>query len=454
MHAAASVCSWYGTDFNPAQAGFAKELASASGANVHLFDEAFADFVLHDMPEFDYIGLHGIWSWISDVNRTVIVDFIRKKLKVGGVLYISYNTLPGWGTFSPMRHLMTEHSKIIGADGAGIVSRINGALDFTEKLLATNPIFANANPQVKEKLKQIKDQDRHYLAHEYFNRDWHPMHFSTMEKWLGPAKLTYACSAHYLEYLDAVNLTAEQQTFLNEVHDPIFKQTVRDFMINQQFRRDYWVKGARRLTLLEQAQGLRDQRLIMTAHRPDVALKVTGALGEAMLTDTIYSPILELMADHKIRSIAQIEQTVKGASISFPQLLQAVLVLCGNGCLSVTQEDTVITKAKKHTDKLNNHLLLKASSNHDISYLASPVTGGGVAVGKFQQLFVLAMQRGKKKPEEWAEFVGQILASQGQKIVKEGKPLETTEDQLIELTNQALTFATKQLPVLKALQIA
>ena len=42
MHAAASVCSWHGTDFNPAQAGFAQELASVSGANAHLYDEAFA----------------------------------------------------------------------------------------------------------------------------------------------------------------------------------------------------------------------------------------------------------------------------------------------------------------------------------------------------------------------------------------------------------------------------
>ena len=134
MHAAASVCSWHGTDFNPAQAGFAQELASVSDANVHLFDESFAEFAQRDMPEFDYLGLHGIWSWISDENRQVIVDFIRKKLKVGGVLYISYNTLPGWGTFAPMRHLMTEHAEIIGADGVGIVSRIDGALDFTEKL--------------------------------------------------------------------------------------------------------------------------------------------------------------------------------------------------------------------------------------------------------------------------------------------------------------------------------
>jgi SAM-dependent methyltransferase len=396
MHSAASVCSWHGTDFNPAQAGFAQELASASGANAHLYDETFAEFAKRDMPEFDYIGLHGIWSWISDENRAVIVDFIRKKLKVGGVLYISYNTLPGWGTFAPMRHLMTEHAEIIGADGVGIVSRIDGALDFTEKLLATNPLFAKANPLVYEKIKQIKGQNRYYLAHEYFNRDWHPMHFATMAQWLEPARLTYACSAQYLDFVETLNLTAEQQAFLADIHDSMFKQTVRDFMVNQQFRKDYWVKGARRLNPLEQAQGLRDQRFVMTAHRPDVSLKVTGALGEANLTEAIYAPVLDLMSDHKVRIFAQIEKTVKETGINFAQLIQAVLMLCGNGIFSVVQDDPVASQAKKHTDKLNTHLMLKARSSNDITYLSSPVTGGGVLVGRFSNCLCWPCNKARK----------------------------------------------------------
>jgi hypothetical protein len=98
--------------------------------------------------------------------------------------------------------------------------------------------------------------------------------------------------------------------------------------------------------------------------------------------------------------------------------------------------------------------MLKARSSNDITYLSSPMTGGGVMVGRFQQLFVLALQQGKKKPEDWAAFVAQILAAQGQKIVKEGKPLETHEEQLTELTTQAHEFAVKLLPILKSLQIA
>ena len=167
LHAAASVTQWYGTDFNPSQAGFAQELAAASGSGAKLFDEAFSDFANRaDLPDFDYIGLHGIWSWISDENRRVIVDFVRRKLKVGGVLYVSYNTLPGWASFAPMRHLMTEHAEVLGAEGRGIVSRIDGAIEFAEKLLATNPIFSRANPGVAERLTKMKEHSRHYLAHE------------------------------------------------------------------------------------------------------------------------------------------------------------------------------------------------------------------------------------------------------------------------------------------------
>ncbi len=96
MHAAGSICSWHGTDFNPEQAGFAQELASASEANAQLYDEAFDEFAKRDLPEFDYIGLHGIWSWISDENRAVIVEFIRRKLKVGVFLYICFNKVRFW----------------------------------------------------------------------------------------------------------------------------------------------------------------------------------------------------------------------------------------------------------------------------------------------------------------------------------------------------------------------
>lgn len=455
VHAAASLVHWQGTDFNPAQAGFAQELARIADNGAQLVDQAFDSFCARpDLPEFDYIGLHGIWSWISDANRAVIVDFIRRKLKVGGVLYLSYNTQPGWASMVPLRDLLTDHAEVLGAAGHGLVPRIDAALAFAERLLVTQPTYARANPQIVERLNKIKDQNRHYLAHEYFNRDWQPMSFAKMTDWLHPAKLAYACSAYYLDHINAINLSNEQQALLQELPDVTFRETVRDFIVNQQFRRDYWVRGARRLTALEQIEALRAQRLILVQPRQDVSLKITGSLGEAELQAAVYEPILDALADHKPKMLAQLEQALQPHSLSFAQLLQAVIILTGSGFLYPVQDDAVIAKAKKRTDRLNLRLMQKSRSSSDLNFLASPVTGGGITVGRFPQLFLLARIHGQKTPAEWAAFVWQLLQMQGQALVKEGHALRTAEENLTELTLQAEIFAEKMLPVLKALQVA
>lgn len=457
VHAAASACSWWGTDFNPSQAGFAQSLAAASNAHANLSDEAFDTFCNRDdLPMFDFIGLHGIWSWISDANRSTIVEFVRKHLKVGGLLYISYNTLPGWSAFAPMRHLMTAHASVVGSSGAGIVSRIDGAIEFADKLLATNPLYSRANPQVAERLKKLTEQNRHYLAHEYFNRDWHPMHFDTLMNWFEPAKVQFAGSANYLDYVDALNLSTEQQELLATINDPMFKESVRDFMVNQQFRKDYWVKGKRNLSTLERLEALRQERLLLVTPREDVSLKANGSLGEATLTEGVYNPILDLLADHQIKSIGELEQALarRKVEINFGQLLQAVMVLGGLGHVYSAQDDATISKASKHTQTLNRHLMQLARSSQDIAVLASPVTGGGLSVSRFGQLFLLSLSRGKKEPKQWAEDAWLWLEMQGQRLVKEGQTLQSKEDNLKELTQQAETFAQKQLPILKSAKVA
>lgn len=456
IHAAATDCSWWATDFNPSQAGFAQSLADTSGAHANLSDQAFEEFCNRDdLPMFDFIGLHGIWSWISDANRSVLVKFIHSRLKVGGLLYISYNTQPGWASFGPMRHLMTHHANVIGSSGAGIVSRIDGAIEFADKLLATNPLFGRANPQVTERLKKLKEQNRHYLAHEYFNRDWLPMHFDTLAEWLEPAKLQFAGSANYLDYIDALNLSKEQQELLAGIPDPLFKESVRDFMVNQQFRKDYWIKGKRTLTALERVEALRQEKVFLTTPRADIALKANGSLGEATLTEAIYNPILDLLADHQIKSLAELEQTLakQKADVNFGQLLQALIVLAGLGHLYSAQDDAISNKTAKHTQALNRHLMQLARSSQDIAVLASPVTGGGLPVSRFGQLFLLSLSKGKKDPKQWAEDAWQWLEMQGQRLLKEGRTLESKEDNLKELTEQAESFSKKQLPILKSAKV-
>lgn len=459
LHAAGSVVQWVGTDFNPAQAGFAQQLARVAKSDAQLFDQPFDEFCHRsDLPEFDYIGLHGIWSWISDDNRKIIIDFIRRKLKVGGVLYISYNTQPGWASMVPMRDLLTEHAEVLGADGAGIVSRIDSALNFADQLFAANPQYAQANPQIWDRIQKIKEQNRHYVAHEYFNRDWEPMAFAKMARWLQSAKLNWACSANYLDAVDAVNLSEEQQALLRSIPDPMFRQTTRDFCVNQQFRKDYWVKGARYLSNLEQVEAIRAERIMMVKPKAEISLKINGSLGEATLSESVYNPILDQLCDYSPKTLSQLEQALKssnvGKEISFAQMIQAIMVLSAMAVILPVQDDTAIQKAKKCSDRLNIYLMEKARSSNDLNYLVSPVTGGGITVGRFSQLFLLARQKGHKTPQDWVDFVWNTLAIQGQRLVKEGKTLETTEENLAELTSQAQSFADTQLPILKALQIA
>jgi Predicted methyltransferase regulatory domain len=455
MHAATSGTHWFGTDFNPSQALFARHLAAASEAKTSLFDEAFEQFCARaDLPEFDFIGVHGIWSWISDENRAVMRDFIGRKLKVGGVLYMSYNTMPGWAAMVPMRHLLTQHAEVMAAPGRGITSRIEAALEFSDKLMALNPAYARANPGIAERLKKIKSQNSHYVAHEYFNQHWQPMAFADMANWLEPAKLNYATSAHPLESVDAVNLTRDAQAFMKDIPDPMFRETVRDFIVNQQFRRDYWIKGVRRLPMLEQVEALRPLRFTLLTPRRDVVLKVQGSMGEAVMSDQVYVPVLDALADQKPHTVGELETKLKPKGVLLPQILEALKVLMGKGDVMGVQSEAAAARARASTAKLNRHLTGLARSSTAINYLASPLTGGGVPVERLHQLFLLAISDGVKEPAGWAKTAWGLLSSQGQRVVKDGKALDGDAANLAEIESRAREFSDKRLPLLRTLMVA
>ena len=456
VHAAASDARWYGTDFNPGHAAFAQSLADAAGSEAQLFDQSFAEFCGRaDLPDFDFIGLHGVLSWVSQDNERIIVDFIRRKLKIGGVLFLSYNCQPGHAAMVPFRHLLTEHAAKMAAPGRGIVARIDAAIEFAEAFLALNPGFSVANPTLAERLKTIKAHDRHYLAHEYFNRDWRALSFAELAARLAPAKLSYACSANYLDHIDALNMTADQHRFLSEIPDPMFRQSVRDFIVNQQFRRDYWVKGGRRLSSLEQTEALRRLRIIgLTGPSGEVALTVQGALGQRELSPSIYNPIIDLLADHRPRTLGEIEEALSGAGVRLPAIYETVMVLASKGDLAAVQDDAVQADARARTDRLNRHICDKSRGNGELTVLASPVTGGGVVVSRFYQLFLLGRSHGHGSAEELARFAWDLLAAQGQRMAKDGKALETPEENLAELAAQAQDFLDRRLPVFQALQLA
>jgi hypothetical protein len=454
IHAAASDTQWWGADFNPEQVAFAQDLVKNSGLNARAYNDAFEEFVnRNDLPGFDFIGLHGVWSWVSDANRKHIVRFIDRHLNVGGVVYGSYNTLPGWAGMLTVRELMQTHARREASSSDSTQRRIENAVTFATKIFEQSERWNQANPGAIERLQRITKSQWAYLAHEYFNRDWQPMHFGQIHGLMESARLSYAGSAHYVDQCDMVNFTPAQLSQLADCSDPVLNQTLRDIFTNQGFRRDYWVKGKRKATPLATQDWWRAQRVLLAANTNALPSMVNGALGPSTLVDTVYQPLFDALGGFAIRSIGDLETELGAKGVNAGQVRQAILLLAASQTIVHVQPEQVITQVTPKTQRLNAYFQHLARDNNNIGYAASPVSGQGVEVPRMQQLFLGARASGRKEPTEWAMYAWEVMSAQHQRLTKEGKTLEEPADMIAELTLRAKDFARDELPILCALGI-
>ncbi|UQS17547.1 class I SAM-dependent methyltransferase [Pseudomonas sp. HS6] len=454
IHAAGNPGTYVGTDFHPGQAANAIALATDWGSDARLYDDSFEQLLARtDLPQFDSISLHGIWTWVSRDNHRLIVEFARRHLKPGGHLYISYNCFPGWSPLAPLRQLFSLHDRFATQASAPPDQRIDAALQFSEALLAANPNYANSAPNLDAKLQSIKGQNRQYVAHEYFNRDWNCMYFTDVVDAMAPAKLDYATTAVPLDSVDPLNLSAEGMDFLEGIEHPVMREQARDYFVNQNFRRDLYVRGANRLSATEHRERMLSTRFVLLQLADSVAGSVTGPAGSATLQAEIYGPVLDTLADE-----AYVPKTLRhlleaSPSLSFGDVEQAINVLIAMGAVAPCQSEAAEKRVQTTCNTLNLQLCRRSLFDHKIQVLASPVTGGGVTVSRFQQLFLISIKQGKKHPWEWALLAWGIIGGQGEGLLKDGKALTTAEENIAELTEQAEAFAERSLVVLKALKI-
>ena len=66
---------------------------------------------------------------------------------------------------------------------------------------------------------------------------------------------------------------------------------------------------------------------------------------------------------------------------------------------------------------------------------------------------LLAAHHGRRTPGDQASFVWELLSSHGHRLTKDGKALDTLEQNLDELLNLATEFVDKRLPILKGLGV-
>ncbi len=436
---------FWATDFAPAHAYNAARLArEAESPNIRFLDHDFTAMIDADLPQFDIIALHGVYSWVSAENRRAIVAFIAKKLKLGGVVYISYNAMPGWASAMPLRNLMIQH-----AAGKTTPARVEAGLAFARRVAALNASYFVDNPAVRQRLEKLDTQPKNYLGHEYFNQDFHPQYFSEVSEELAAAKLSFSTSAHIADSMDGLNLSNDAQALLRETDSLVAQEGLRDVFVNRVFRRDLFVRGRLTMPATARAEALMQTRVaLLAASAENVPLSTRFPAGEVTLQPEVYRPVIaaltrgptsiaNLMADPEIERIGQ------------GGLLQAIAMLFAMRQLATALPVEGDDLRKASTDKFNAAVLARARYSDELRFFASPILGAGVMIERFGQLFLLAERLGRQP----AEFALEVLQQQGQRLMKHGQVVETDAENRSEMHAAWEDFQTKQMPLLRRLGV-
>jgi SAM-dependent methyltransferase len=199
IHAVAGGAAWWGTDLIPSHAAHVRALVAGTDARLEAADQTFAVFCARDdLPQFDFIGLHGVWSWVSAANRERILELVARRLRPGGVLYVSYNALPGWAPMLPLREMMVAYAAALPAE-LPRADRIEAALHDAQMRVLRDPLVLEACPGIEAELRAIRHKGVAYLAHEFFNRDWAPMPPAQVAAAMRSVGLSFAAQADEAE---------------------------------------------------------------------------------------------------------------------------------------------------------------------------------------------------------------------------------------------------------------
>ncbi|WP_158238406.1 MULTISPECIES: class I SAM-dependent methyltransferase [Luteimonas] len=441
FHAAATDGTYWGTDANPAHAARARSLAAASGARTHLSDDSFWEFaVRRDLPEFDYIALHGVWSWISDENRDVIVDLIRRKLAPGGIAYLSYDTSPGCAPDVPVRQLLSLFTGR-GADA--------DALQCASDVLQARDGDGDGHAAMSRHLDALGALDGRDRVQASGSADWTMATFSETAARLGGARLTFAGSTRLLDNVESFRLTPDKRRLLDRIDDRLLRETAKDFLTNARGRSDVYVKGGRPMADEELSAHWAGQRFVLTTHVSELPRHVVLPPGTIRLDDRVPGEVVAALAEdgYAPRTIAALCAHPRLGTASVDEVIAALLLLAGTGHASLAQ--TPSTEVVARCDRLNRHVCERARVDDAVEYLASPVTGGAIHVSRIGLLFLDAVHQGRDTVQGLTRYLRTFLQP-GDTVRRDRLP----GDARTAFEPMAVRFLTSTLPMLRALQAA
>jgi SAM-dependent methyltransferase len=357
-----------GIDLNPVHIANARRLAAEGGlSNVTFVEASFA--AVAEGPSFDVIALHGVYSWVGPAQRAEIVTLLKNRLRPGGVVYVSYNLLPGWAELMPLRRLMVEQTA--GLDLPSL-DKAMLARDFLQRIAALDlGYFAEPGRPAGFVAKLGKDS-LDYLVHEYLNADWQPHYSADVAAELAEAGLVPAGDATLAENLLPLLLPPEAQDFIAAAPTPRAARTRRDFLANRAFCRDVFVKG-------EALGASLDDKRFAALQGPVAPGEVPMPIGPVPLSEAARASVAACAAAPQLgREIADLPLLL-AAGLVEPATLDALPATEG-----IEQAEAIALSP------FNRAVCRAAFAGQRTAYLAAPVTGATHGLGWIEAGLLLA----------------------------------------------------------------
>jgi SAM-dependent methyltransferase len=444
--------SFYATDFNPAHVAGARQMAASAGLdNLTLLENSFEELAqgaCADLPQFDFITLHGIYTWVTADNQAHIQAFLQRYLKPGGIVYLSYNAMPGWSAATPLQRLIVEHADVHPGRSDG---QIRTAATFITTLADTGSGYFSNNAAIADRLNKLVKADAHYLVHEYMHKHWQPLYHADVARALASAKLDYAGSANLALAYPNLYLPADTLGFLHQIADPLLRETAKDYLFNTGFRKDIFVRGKRSMTPLRKYEWLTRFGFALTVPRElasaNMKLHPADVNGKAAL----YDPFLDALASGAT-AFATLRALPALAGLDLAVVLQIAALLVASGQVAVYVDGTG-AKAGPRCTRLNQVIGDAARYGDDIKALASPLLGNGINASHFERVVyaALAANKGASNVDAVTDKVAGLLNAMGRRMVKEGVTLTSVEENYAEVKKEVAQFLSQRLPLWRQL---
>jgi SAM-dependent methyltransferase len=232
---------FHGIDALPAHIDHARRLgaeAATPNARFHCLDFAAAAGL--DLPQFDYIVAHGVYTWVDRETQCALRAFIDGRLKPGGLVYISYNAMPGWTRDLPFQRLVRELGQTFPGDTAQCFS---AAAEIARALAELRVPALAASYTLDELKNRPQDYAPAYLVHEFMPAAWQPLYVTEVRGAMSAIGLEPVGSATLSENFDCMVLSEAARAVLATIADANAREMIRDFCLDQRFRCDVFARG-------------------------------------------------------------------------------------------------------------------------------------------------------------------------------------------------------------------